>query len=146
MTPIFSFEVHPDRDLISVILSGFFLPQDIICLEAARTDAHQKLRCDANQHQALIDVRRMHPHSPDVLALFIKLLAIKELAARRTAYVVTRSDALMQIKRATASAGVRYFMSSEAAEDWLFTESYPKTARSYLDDINNKNERFDGHP
>jgi nucleoid-associated protein YgaU len=122
VAPFFSFDVDPDRDLISVILSGFFLPQDIIRLEAARADAHHKLRCGANQHQALIDVRQMHPHRPDVLALFVKLLTIKDLAAKRTAYVVTRSDALMQIKRATDGSGARYFMSTEAAADWLVNE------------------------
>lgn len=119
MQPNFAFEVEPDRNLVRIWLGGFFSPLDVAAFVKERDRAHQRLRCSPNQHVTLVDIRAMAIQPQESVAAFQQMLSNPAVTSRKLAFVITRSLARMQIKRAAASRDAAYFESVEDAERWL---------------------------
>lgn len=118
----FTFEVEPGRNLVRIWLGGFFSPADVAGFVTERDRAHQRLRCGPYEHVTLVDIRDMAIQSQDSVAAFQQMLSNPAVTSRRLAFVITRSLARMQIKRAAASRDAAYFESVEDAERWLLCE------------------------
>jgi hypothetical protein len=121
MAADFTFEVDRDRDLIRVVLSGFFAEDELHAFLDARRDAHAQLRCKPNQHLALVDIRGMKIQSQHAVEGFRDLLGDARYHARRLAFVVSPTLARSQLSRALASRAVRFFSDRQPAERWLLT-------------------------
>lgn len=104
-------------------LGGFFTPEEIVAFDAARRIAYQQLRCGKNQHVTLVDMRRTVIQSQDAVEAFARSLGDPETRARKVAFVVSRSLARLQVKRAAAGRGAAFFVTFEEAETWLFDEA-----------------------
>lgn len=120
MEPDFSFDVDPDRSLVRIWLSGFFSPANVAEFVKERDRAHRRLKCGPNEHVTLVDIREMAIQPQDSVAAFQQMLSSPAAASRRLAFVITRSLARRQIKRAASSRHAAYFESAEEAESWLF--------------------------
>lgn len=53
----FSIEVDRPRDLVLIVLTGLFVPEDMSAFLEARRQAHAKLACTPGQHITLTDLR-----------------------------------------------------------------------------------------
>lgn len=114
-----SFDVEPERDLVRIALAGFFTPDDVACFVGARDAAHRRLRCAANAHSTLVDMRAMEIQAQETVAAFQQVLSDPRTRSRRLAFVVARSLARMQIRRAADARDAAYFTTIEEAEAWL---------------------------
>ena len=121
MQPNFSFKVEPDRNLVRIWLGGFFSPADVDAFVKERDRAHQRLSCGPNQHVTLVDIREMAIQPQESVAAFQQMLSNPTVASRRLAFIITRSLARMQLKRAAGSRDAAYFEIVEDAERWLFS-------------------------
>lgn len=130
MTPFFSFQVEPARDLVRIVVSGFFTPADVAKFVHARNAAHAELHCPPNRHVTLSDVRDMKIQPQDAVAAFSKMLAAPEHRSRRLAFVVASTLAQNQLARAAGSRAVRFFTAEAEAEAWLFEEEEDNSLRS----------------
>lgn len=119
MSAQFFFDVNTRQSLVRITMSGFFDGGDIARFIAAQNDAYRQLQCPANQHVTLVDIRDMQIQSQDSVLEFQKRLADPQVAARRIAFVVSRSLARMQIQRAAAGRPAALFTSEEEAIAWL---------------------------
>ncbi len=119
MTPRMSFDVEPARDLVRITLTGFFTPDDVARFVAARDAAHAQLRCGPNAHATLVDMRAMQIQSQATVEAFQRVLGDPRMASRRLAFVVARSLARLQIKRAAAEREASFFTAIEDAEVWV---------------------------
>ncbi|KQN89780.1 hypothetical protein ASE95_16485 [Sphingomonas sp. Leaf231] len=119
MTPRMSFDVEPARDLVRITLTGFFTPDDVARFVAARDAAHAQLRCAPNAHATLVDMRAMQIQSQATVEAFQRVLGDPRMASRRLAFVVARSLARLQIKRAAAEREASFFTAIEDAEAWV---------------------------
>ena len=122
MTANFLFDINPVQNLVRITMSGFFAADDIVGFAAAQREAYQQLRCPPNQHVTLVDMRAMQIQSQSSVVHFQKLMSDPAVASRRIAFVVARSLARMQIKRATTGLQAALFMTHEEAEQWLTQE------------------------
>lgn len=109
MQPNFSIKVELDRNLVRIWLGGFFGPDDVTEFVKARDRAHQQLRCGANEHITLVDIRDMAIQPQETVAAFRQALSNPAMASRRLAFVTARSLSQMQIKRAASSRDAAYF-------------------------------------
>ncbi len=119
MQPSFSIVVDAPRDLLRITLAGFFTPGDVARFHQARIAAHRQLRCPANAHVTIVDIREMKIQPQDSVGAFHDLLADPEFHGRRIAMVVAASLARSQIKRVAAARGAEYFDTIDQAEAWL---------------------------
>lgn len=119
MMPRMSFDVEPERDLVRITLAGFFTPADVDRFVAARDAAHAQLRSAPNAHVTLVDMRAMQIQSQETVAAFQRVLTDPRAVSRRLAFVVARSLARLQIKRAAAEREAAYFTTIEDAEAWV---------------------------
>ncbi|MEG3182371.1 hypothetical protein [Sphingomonas sp. LT1P40] len=117
----FSIDVDVPHDLVRITLAGFYGPDDIKRLVAARDEAFKQLQCPPNQHLTLIDVRAMDIQAQDSVATFQQLLIDPTKVSRNLAFVVAQSLARMQAKRATEKRQVSFFVTPEEAEAWLLS-------------------------
>lgn len=118
----FSVQADPSRDLIRIVMSGFFTVADVAAFADARAAAHRKLRCGPNQHRTLNDLRDIKIQSQDIVVAFQQLLASPDYRSRRLAFVVSPTLARSQLCRALSGRDARTFPTVEAAEHWLFLE------------------------
>ncbi|MEG8041203.1 STAS/SEC14 domain-containing protein [Sphingomonas sp. LR60] len=114
-----SFDVEPHRDLVRITLAGFFTPDDVERFVAARDAAHRQLRCGPNAHVTLVDMRAMQIQSQETVTAFQQVLADPRHTSRRLAFVVARSLARLQIKRAASEREAAYFTAVDEAEAWV---------------------------
>lgn len=121
----FSFTVDADRSLVRIDMAGFFTEADIARFVEAQTIAYRQLRCGPNQHVTLVDMRGMHIQAQDSVTGFQRRLADPTVAARRIGFIVSRSLARMQIKRATTGLQAAFFESEAEALVWLLQEDGP---------------------
>lgn len=119
----FRIDADPDRALLRMTLSGFFGEDDIRRFLAERDAALRMLRCAPNQHVTLVDIRDMQIQSQELVSRFQQVLGDPRCAARRIAFVISKSLARLQLQRAAEGRGARYFTSSAEAEAWLETSS-----------------------
>lgn len=122
MSAFYSISVDPVRSLVKIKMAGFFTLDDIEAFLAARTDAHAALRCPANAHLTLNDLRGMKIQSGDVVEAFGAMLAVPIHRSRRLAFVVDTTLALNQLMRASAGRDVQCFEDPAQAEAWLLDE------------------------
>lgn len=119
----FSFEIDRPRDLVRIVMSGLFMPEDVAVFFKKRREAHAVLDCAHNQHVTLTDLRAMKIVPQDTLAAFGALLADPESRARRLAFVVAPTLVRGQLKRILAGRDCRCFTDPAAAEAWLFADA-----------------------
>lgn len=128
MSASFSIEVDPARDLVAIVMSGFFTPQDVAAFQAARDEAHRKLTCAPNNHVTLNDVREMKIQPQDAVAAFQQLLASPSHRSRRLAFVVAPTLARGQLMRAVTGRNARFFDNVKDAEAWLLAPEADQAA------------------
>lgn len=119
MSAHYHFAIDPRQDLVRITMGGFFSEADIAAFARDQKRAYLELRCAANQHVTLVDMRAMQIQSQASVPQFQALMADPAMASRRIAFVVARSLARMQVKRATEGLPAALFMSAEEAEQWL---------------------------
>ena len=123
MSAEFTVDAEPMRDLIRIRMSGFFTQSDILAFLAARRDAHARLRCPANQHLTLNDLRDMKIQSQEMVDAFRAVLADPLYRSRRLAFVVGPTLARTQLMRAAIGRDVRCFDDIWTAEAWLLQDA-----------------------
>ena len=122
MTARFSFQVDPARDLVRITMGGLFTPDDIAAFAEARRAAHCKLRCPANAHVTLNDLRELKIQPQEVVTAFREMLAAPDYRSRRLAFVCGPTLARNQLTRALATRDARCFDDPVSAEAWLLSE------------------------
>jgi hypothetical protein len=122
MDPHFSFAVDRQRDLVRIVLTGLFMPEDVADFLKARRHAHAQLICAAGQHVTLTDLRAMKILPQETVVAFQALLANPTSRARRIAFVVAPTLVRSQLMRALAGRDSRCFLDPAEAEAWLFDE------------------------
>ncbi|NJR77638.1 hypothetical protein [Sphingomonas corticis] len=122
----FTFAVEPDRDLIRTRMAGFFDDDAFVRYVAARAAAFRQLRCGANQHLWLVDLREMKIQSQEMVTAFSTILSDPAYRSKRLGFVVATSLARMQLRRALGDRcgnGVQLFVDANEAEAWVLTGS-----------------------
>lgn len=119
MEATFDITTDPVSGMLRITMGGFFAPRDIARFAAAIGDGLARLKTPPNQHRTLVDIRNMDIQAGDAVAEFQRILANPRTASPCIAFVVTRSLAAMQIRRAASGRAARYFDTIEAAEAWL---------------------------
>jgi hypothetical protein len=125
MDASFSFKVDPSRDLVRIVMSGLFLPDNVARFLAARREAHALLACGPGRHLTLNDVRAMKIQPQVTVDAFHMVLADPAYRSRRLAFVASPTLARSQLMRALAGRDSRCFADPAAAEAWLLTEEDP---------------------
>ena len=118
----FSLQVDPWRNLVRIMMTGFFSHDDILAFLEARRRAHRQLTCGPHEHLTINDVRGVNIQTQDVIDAFRKILAAPEYRSRRLAFVVPPTLARNQATRACVDRDARCFQDPVAAETWLFSE------------------------
>ncbi len=119
MEATFSIVNDVPHGLMRITMAGFFAPADIARFVAARDRELAALRTRPNEHLTLVDIRAMDIQAAQSVAAFGQLLADPRTVSRRIAFVIGRSLAAMQIRRAAQGRDSRYFDDIADAEDWL---------------------------
>lgn len=120
MSATFTVTCDPDRDLISISMTGFFTPPEITAFLAARRAAHAELTCGPNAHLTLNDVRGMKIQPQRAVRTFQDMLADPAFRSRRLAFVVAPTLARGQLARALAGRPeAALFEDPAEAEAWL---------------------------
>jgi hypothetical protein len=119
MSATFSVTCDPDRDLIRISMAGLFTPADIAAFLEERRRAHARLRCGANRHLTLNDVRGMKIQPQDAVAAFRHMLSDPAYRSRRLAFIVAPTLARGQLARALTGRDARMFEDPREAEAWL---------------------------
>ena len=122
MAGTYSFKIDTRRDLVSMELHGFFTPDQMPAFDQARREAYSQLRCAPNQHVTVVDMRGTLIQSQDIVDAFARSIADQETKSRRIAFVVSRSLARLQVKRAAGDRDAGYFLTLDEAERWLLDE------------------------
>ncbi len=120
MSAHFTVRAEPARDLIRIVMAGFFTEADIAAFHAARGIEHARLTCGPNQHLTLNDLTGMKVQAQDIVAAFRSLLADPAHRSRRLAFVVSPTLARSQLMRALDGRAARCFEDIVTAERWLF--------------------------
>jgi hypothetical protein len=119
MSAEFSIDVDTDRNLVRIVMAGFFDAAGIARFDAARHEAYRRLTCGPNAHDTLVDIREMQIQSQESIADFQRLLSGSALRGRRIAFVVSKALARLQVQRTAQGRLVDYFGTVETAEGWL---------------------------
>ena len=117
----FSFDVDAGLHLLRISMEGFFAEDDIALFAAARDDAYLQLRGLAHDYRTIVDIREMQIQSQESVSAFQRLLSRPDAASTPIAFVVSKSLARLQIKRAAADRKAAYFTTVEDAERWLLS-------------------------
>lgn len=125
MVGTYSFIVDEHRDLVLMTLGGFFAVEEIAAFDHARRRAYRQLRCESNQHVTLIDMRTTAIQSQDAVDAFTRSINDPATKSRRVAFVVSKSLARLQVKRAASRADAAYFATLGEAEIWLLGARAP---------------------
>ena len=129
MNAHFTISVDVAASRLDIAMSGFFEQSDIGRFVTDLRTKHQRLRCGANEHCTLVDIREMMIQSQSAVESFAKILADRAFASRRIAFVVAAGLARAQIQRAAARSSSNFLASMEEAEAWL-TQRYHAPHRS----------------
>lgn len=120
MAADFKFTVEPIRSFVRIDMAGLFVAADIERFIAAQDVAYRQLRCAPNQHVTMVDMCKMEIQPQMSVAAFQQRLGDPKVAARRIAFIVSKSLARMQIKRATDGLTTSFFSSETEALQWLY--------------------------
>lgn len=119
MSGSYSIDVDAQRSFVRMKLQGFFSPEEIVAFDAARREAYRQLRCAPNQHVTLVDMTATQIQSQEAVNAFSHSLMDPVTRSRRIAFLVSRSLARLQIKRASSSLNAAYFHAEDDAIAWL---------------------------
>jgi hypothetical protein len=119
MHPRFSIGIDPARDLVTIVMTGLLLPEDVADFFEARRKAHAMLRCAPGRHFTLTDLRAMKILPRATVDAFATLLTDRQSRARRLAFVVAPTLVLSQLTRVLAGRDARSFADPAEAEAWL---------------------------
>ncbi|MDJ0278429.1 hypothetical protein QLH51_16650 [Sphingomonas sp. 2R-10] len=116
-----SFSITNDvaHGLMRITMAGFFEPADIARFVTERDAAFRQLRTRPNEHLSLVDIRAMDIQAAESVMGFQQVLSDPRYRSRRIAFVVGRSLAAMQIRRAAKGRDTQYFDEADEAEAWL---------------------------
>jgi len=123
MPPAYSFAIDPARDLVRIIIAGFFTAPDIAAFARELAAAQRELRCAPNQHVTLVDIRAIDIQAQDSVDAFQRVVGDPATASRRLAFVVGLSLARRQIRRAAEIRGAAFFATPAEAEAWLLSDA-----------------------
>jgi hypothetical protein len=123
----FAIQVEPQRDLVRITLSGFFVPADVSAFVAARNKAHAGLRCTPNAHLTLVDVRGLKIQPQEAVTAFRAMLSAPEHRSRRLAFITSSTLARNQLTRAVGTRTAHFFVDAAEAETWLFEGDRPQS-------------------
>ncbi len=129
MEATFDVTADPVSGMLRITMGGFFAPGDIARFTAAIGDGLARLKTAPNQHRTLVDIRHMDIQAGEAVAEFQRILANPRTASPCIAFVVAKSLAAMQVRRAASSRAARYFDTIEAAETWLLAIDLGTTPR-----------------
>lgn len=115
--------VDADRDLVRIELRGFFTAEQVDAFDRDRHLLYRQLRCGRNEHVSLVDMRAADIQSQDVVTAFAQSIGDPATASRKLAFVMSRSLARLQVKRAAAGREAAFFHTVEEAEAWLFADA-----------------------
>lgn len=118
----YSFDIDPPRRLVRIRMGGLFTPADIAAFVEARRVAHRALRCPANTHSTINDLREMKIQPAETVEAFRAMLAAPEYRSRRLAFVVGPTLTRNQLMRAASGRDVRWFEDPAGAEAWMREE------------------------
>ncbi|KQN80141.1 hypothetical protein ASE91_13015 [Sphingomonas sp. Leaf62] len=104
-------------------MGGFFSEADIVRFSHAQDEAYLMLKCALNQHVTMVDMRTMQIQAQECVAAFESRMKNPKVASRKIAFVVSKSLARMQIKRATHGLNAQLFLCRNEAEAWLLQSS-----------------------
>lgn len=121
MEATFTITANAAQGLLQISMGGFFEAADIARFEAALLDGLGRLKTAPNQHRTLVDIRHMDIQTGEAVAEFQRILTNPRTASPYIAFVIAKSLASMQVRRAAASRTARYFDTLEAAEAWLLS-------------------------
>jgi hypothetical protein len=119
MTGTFTVDADPRQQILRITMSGFFEPAQIAELRDGVVTALAQLRCPPGRHLTLVDIRQMDIQSQEAVAHFEQLLSTPQVRSRKIGFVVARSLARLQIKRAASQRDAEYFENVADAEAWL---------------------------
>lgn len=122
MSGRYTFTIEPARDLVRIELAGFFTADQVAAFDRDRRRLYGQLRCGPNAHVAIVDMRAADIQAQDVVTAFAASIDDPSTAARKLAFVMSRSLARLQVKRAAAGREAAYFHTVEEAEEWLFAD------------------------
>jgi hypothetical protein len=134
MEATFDVTADPVWGMLRITMGGFFAPGDIARFTAAIGDGLARLKTAPNQHRTLVDIRHMDIQAGEAVAEFQRILANPRTASPCIAFVVAKSLAAMQVRRAASSRAASsraacYFDTVEAAETWLLAIDLGTTPR-----------------
>ncbi|KQM31329.1 hypothetical protein [Sphingomonas sp. Leaf10] len=129
MEATFDVTADPVSGMLRITMGGFFAPGDIARFTAAIGDGLARLKTAPNQHRTLVDIRHMDIQAGEAVAEFQRILANPRTASPCIAFVVAKSLAAMQVRRAASSRAACYFDTVEAAETWLLAIDLGTTPR-----------------
>jgi hypothetical protein len=118
----FSIAIDPQRDLVTIVMSGLLLPSDVSDFFAARRQAHRGLVCAPGRHLTLTDLRAMHILPQETVDAFAALLTDPQSRARRLVFVAAPTLVRSQLLRALAGRDGRCFEDPAQAKAWLLEE------------------------
>lgn len=117
----YSISVDARRSLVHMRLEGFFTPDEIVAFDSARREAYKQLRCAPNRHVTLVDMTATQIQSQEAVDAFSRSLADPATRSRRIAFLMSRTLARLQVKRAAGSVNAAYFHTAEEATAWLLS-------------------------
>lgn len=119
MSASYQISVDPDRRLLSLALTGFFTAGDAQEFVEDVRAAVTGLGRLPNTHLTLCDVSACKLQLQDVVAVFGGHIRDPRYRARRLAFVVGGSVAVVQVRRLLNRVDTAYFDNRAAAERWL---------------------------
>jgi hypothetical protein len=125
MHPRFSITVDQPRDLVRIVLTGLFMPEDMSDFLEARRNAHKKLACRPGQHVTLTDLRAIKILPQQAVVAWCAHLTDPKTRVRRLAFVVGLTLVRSQLMRALAGRDcghTRCFDDLAEAEAWLLED------------------------
>ena len=128
MEATFSISNDVPHGLMRITMAGFFEVADIARFAADRDRAQRDLKTRPNDHLTLVDIRGMDIQAADSVAQFQRLLSAPSHESLRIAFVVAKSLASMQIRRAANGRSAGYFNHVDEAEAWLLAARTPQSA------------------
>jgi hypothetical protein len=133
MHPRFSIEVDRPRDLVRIVLTGQFMPDDMSAFLDARRKAHARLACAPGQHVTLTDLRAINILSQEMVGAWCAHLTDPNTQVRRLAFVVGPTLVAGQLMRALVgrdTSNTRRFADPAEAEAWLMEDCTSREAES----------------
>jgi hypothetical protein len=118
----FSIAIDPACDLVTIVMTGLLLPEDVADFSEARQKVHGMLNCAPGRHLTLTDLRATKILPRETVDAFAILLTDRQSRARRLAFVVGPTLVRSQLMRALAGRDARCFADPAAAEAWLLEE------------------------